>query len=112
MPRSTKTLDERIDIKDEEIQKMLEKTNQLKAQKRALEQKKKAEERKSRNHHMIQIGGAVMSVLGRDFIDGDDLRILNFLKGQERNGGYFTKAMNKDLPIASNGEGSAGSDDG
>ena len=112
MPRSTKTLDERIDIKDEEIKKMLDKANQLKAQKRILEQRKKEADRKKRTHNLIKIGGAVMSVLGREYIDGDDLRIMNFLKSQERNGNYFSKAMNRNLADAGKGEGGDASDGG
>ena len=46
MPRSKKSIEERIDIKDDEIQKLLERASQLKAQKRQLEQRKKAEDRK------------------------------------------------------------------
>ena len=34
-------------------------------------------------------------MLGRDFEEGDDRRLLFFLKMQERNGHYFTKAMNR-----------------
>ena len=95
MPRSKKSIEERIDIKDDEIQKLLERANQLKAQKRQLEQRKKAEDRKARTHSLIVIGGVVASVLNRDFVDGDDMRLMNFLKQQERNGNYFSKAMNK-----------------
>ena len=98
MPRSKKSIEERIDIKDDEIQKLLERASQLKAQKRQLEQRKKAEERKARTHRLITIGGVVSSVLNRDFVEGDDMRLMNFLKQQERNGNYFSKAMNKGAP--------------
>ena len=33
---------------------------------------------------MVTIGGVVRSVLGRDFEEGDDRRLLYFLKMQER----------------------------
>ena len=98
MPRSKKSIEERIDIKDDEIQKLLERASQLKAQKRQLEQRKKAEDRKARTHSLIVIGGVVSSVLNRDFVEGDDMRLMNFLKTQERNGNYFTNAMNKGAP--------------
>ena len=98
MPRSKKSIEERIDIKDDEIQKLLERASQLKAQKRQLEQRKKAEDHKARTHSLIVIGGVVSSVLNRDFVDGDDMRLMNFLKQQERNGNYFSKAMNKGAP--------------
>ena len=98
MPRSKKSIEERIDIKDDEIQKLLERASQLKAQKKQLEQRKKAEDRKARTHSLIVMGGVVSSVLNRDFVEGDDMRLMNFLKTQERNGNYFTNAMNKGAP--------------
>ena len=101
---SKRTLEERIVIKDDEIQKLLDKANELKAQKRQLEQKKKMEERKARTHRLIVIGGAVASVLGRELVDGDELRLMNFLKQQERNGKFFSKAMNKKTPDTANND--------
>ncbi len=59
-------------------------------------QRKKAEDHKARTHSLIVISGVVASVLNRDFVDGDDMRLMNFLKQQERNGNYFSKTMNKD----------------
>ena len=110
MPRSKKSIEERINIKDDEIQKLLDRANQLKAQKRQLEQRKKAEDRKARTHSLIVIGGVVSSVLNRDFVEGDDMRLMNFLKQQERNGNYFSKAMNKGAPdTAKKSDGQAGS---
>ena len=101
MPRSKKSIEERIGAKDEEIQKYLEKANQLQAQKKMLEKQKKEADRKARTRMLIEIGGTVESVLGREFTDGDNIRLMNFLKAQERNGKYFTKAMEKELPAAS-----------
>ena len=49
-------------------------------------------------HNKIVMGGVIRSVLGRDFEEGDDRRLLFFLKMQERNGHYFTKAMNRRDP--------------
>ena len=100
MPRSKKSIEERIGAKDEEIQKYLEKANQLQAQKKMLEKQKKEADRKARTRRLIEIGGTVESVLGREFTDGDNIRLMNFLKAQERNGKYFTKAMEKGLPAA------------
>ena len=45
---------------------------------------------------LIDIGGVVASVLGREFEEGDNIRLMNFLKMQERNGSYFSKAMNRE----------------
>ncbi|MBR1740521.1 MAG: DUF3847 domain-containing protein [Lachnospiraceae bacterium] len=95
---SKRSLDERIHDKDVLMQQALSKVKEYEAQIRQLEKKKKEEERKARTHRLITIGGVVGSVLGRDFVDGDDMRLMNFLKQQERNGSYFSKAMNKGAP--------------
>ena len=93
-----RTIDERIQEKDNMMQQLLTKAKQYEAQIRQLEKRKKEEERKARIHRLITIGGAVSAVLGRDFVEGDDMRLMNFLKQQERNGNYFSKAMNKGAP--------------
>ena len=107
MPRSKKSFDERIGAKDVEIQKYLEKANQLQAQKKQLEKQKKEADRKARTRRLIEIGGSVESVLGREFRDGDNIRLMNFLRAQERNGRYFTKAMEKELTPSAEPEASA-----
>jgi len=78
----------------ERINDLSKKMEQLEAQKKALEQKQKEEERKKRTKRLIELGGIIESVLGRPTIDEDKIRLLNFLKKQEANGKYFTKAMN------------------
>ena len=93
-----RTLDERIQEKDNLMQQALSKVKEYEAQIKQLEKRKKEEERRARTHRLITIGGVVSSVLGRDFVEGDDMRLMNFLKQQERNGGYFSKAMNKSAP--------------
>jgi len=93
-----RSLDERIHDKDVLMQQALSKVKEYEAQIRQLEKRKKEEERKARTHRLITIGGVVSSVLGRDFVEGDDIRLMNFLKQQERNGSYFSKAMNKGAP--------------
>lgn len=107
MPRSKKSIDERINAKDSEIQKYLEKANQLQAQKKQLEKQKKEADRKARTRRLIEIGGSVESVLGREFRDGDNIRLMNFLRAQERNGMYFTKAMEKELTQSAESEATA-----
>ena len=93
-----RSLDERIHDKDVLMQQALSKVKEYEAQIKQLEKRKKEEERRARTHRLITIGGVVGSVLGRDFVEGDDMRLMNFLKQQERNGGYFSKAMNKGAP--------------
>ena len=84
---ATRTYEERL----EELQK---KQEQLKAQERELRKRQSEAERKKRTRRLIELGGIVESVLGRPTTDEDKIRLLNFLKRQERNGGFFTKAMN------------------
>ena len=98
---SKRTLEERIRVKDEQMQKALEKVKQYEAQKKQLEQRQKAEDRKARAHRLIQIGVAAESVLGREFAEGDIERFINFLKLQEKNGSFYTKALQKPVAPAS-----------
>ena len=37
-------------------------------------------------------------MLGREFRDGDNKKLEIFLRTQERNGRFFTKAMEKEIP--------------
>ena len=89
-----RSLDERIEEKLKKEQEHLKKSKEYSAQAKKLEQQKKEEERKIRTHRLIEIGGAVESVLGRPFGDGDIDRLLDFLYCQERDGSFFTRAMN------------------
>ena len=82
-----KTYDERI----EELEKRQE---QLKAQERQLKKRQSAEERKRRTKRLIEMGAIIESVLGRPTTDEDKDRLQTFLRKQETNGKYFTKAMN------------------
>ncbi len=91
---SKKSYNERID----DIQIKIE---QLKAQEKALKQKRSADERKQRTKRLIEIGGAVESVLkkslGEDkgIIDKEDIpAIISFLEKQEERGNYFSTAIN------------------
>ena len=77
---SKKSFDERIAELDSKAQTAFEKGKQYEAQKRNLEKRKKAEERKKRNHLLIEIGAAVESLMDRPVQEGDEIRLLNFLK--------------------------------
>lgn len=92
---SKRSLEERIREKDERMQKALEKAKQYEAQKRQLEQRQKEADRKARAHRLIEIGAAAESVLGREFVAGDIERFINFLKVQEKNGSFYTKALQR-----------------
>ena len=97
MPRSTRSYEERIDEKDEEIRKAIEKLNQIKEQKKDLEKQKREKERKERTRRLIIIGGIAEKALGREFVEGDDTRFERFLYGQESRGNYYSKAMSVEL---------------
>lgn len=80
---------------DERIEELRKKKQQLEAQEKALQKRKTEEERRKRTRRLIELGGIVESILGRPTTDDDKLRFMNFLKKQERNGNFFTKAMNE-----------------
>ena len=92
---SKKSYNERID----DIQKKME---QLKAQEKALKQKRSADERKLRTKRLIEIGGAVESVLKKSLGEYDGLiekedipTLISYLQGQEDRGQYFSKAITR-----------------
>ena len=96
MARSTKSYEERLLQLEKREQESLEKAKQYAAQKRELEKRKKAEESKKRTHRLCQIGGAVESVLGCAIEEEDIPKLVGFLKRQEANGKFFSKAMQKE----------------
>lgn len=79
---------------DERLNELLKKQEQLKAQERDLRKRHSEEERKKRTRRLIELGGIVESVLGRPTTDQDKVRFMYFLRLQEKNGGFFSKAMN------------------
>ena len=93
---SKRSLEERIKEKDDKAQELLNQAKKYQEQAKALEKKMKEEERRKRTKQLIEIGGVVASVLGREFEEGDNIRLMNFLKMQERNGKFFSKAMNRE----------------
>lgn len=86
----------------ENIQKLRErqqagtkKVQRLDAQIRQLEKRLKAEERKKRTNRLCQIGGTVEAVLGRPMRAEEIPALMNFLKGQEERGHYFSDYLQK-----------------
>lgn len=79
---------------EERIAEIEKKLKQLQARKRAIESKAKGEERKARTKRLIEIGGAVESVLGRAIEKQDLHKLIGFLKQQEERGLFFSNAMN------------------
>lgn len=82
---------------EERIEEILKKQEQLKAQEKMLKKRQTEEDRKKRTRRLIELGGIVESVLGRETIAEDKNRFLIFLKKQESNGNYFSRAMNQEV---------------
>ena len=93
------TKEERLEKEMTRDNRSLERISQSIMRIRASEKRLDAENKKKLRqldaHNKIVMGGVIRSVLGREFEEGDDRRLLYFLKMQERNGHYFTKAMNR-----------------
>lgn len=91
---ATRTLDERI--KD-----LQTKQAQLKAQERALKAKQAQADRKARTKRLIEIGGAVESVLKKAIGEEGEIQqedipaLIAFLQNQEDRGNYFSNAIKK-----------------
>ena len=51
---------------DEKLEEILKKKAQLEAQEKAIKKRKSEDERKKRTRRLIELGGIVESVLGRD----------------------------------------------
>ena len=79
-----------------ELADSFEKAKKYAAQKRELQKRQKAEESRKRTHRLCVIGGAVESVLGCPIEEEDIPKLIGFLKRQEANGRYFSKAMQKE----------------
>ena len=96
MAKSTKSYEERMLEMEKREQESLEKAKRYAAQKKELLKRKKTEESKKRTHRLCQIGGAVESVLGAPIEEEDIPKLIVFLKRQEANGRFFSKAMQKE----------------
>ena len=84
---------------EEQIAELQKKQKELKEQEKRLRARKSKEERAKRTKHLIEMGGTIYSILGREYVEGDIERLAAVLKGQDNRGGYFSKAMN-DFPKA------------
>ena len=78
---------------EEKLAELQEKQKQLKAQEKKIKAQQSQEERKKRPKHLIEMGGAIYSVLGDNYQEGDVERLIAFLKKQDERGRFFTKAM-------------------
>lgn len=81
---------------EERLAELDKKEKQIKERKKALLARERQAERKARTKRLIEIGGAVESVLGRPIEKKDLPKLIAFLKQQEERGNFFSKAMSKE----------------
>ncbi len=91
-------LEKEIAKDNKSIERLSQSIMRIRASEKRLEAENKKKLRQMDAHNKIVMGGVIRSVLGREFEEGDDRRLLYFLKMQERNGHYFTKVMNRRDP--------------
>ena len=96
MSKTKRSIEERMLEIERREQESIQKAKQYAAQKRELKKRHEAEERRKRTHRLCQVGGAVESVLGYPIEEEDISKLIGFLKKQEANGKFFSKAMQKD----------------
>ena len=77
----------------ERLDELEETQSQINARRKDLRAKIRKEERNKRTKRLVKLGGAVESVLGKPIEEEDLPKLLNFLYKQEKNGKYFSKAM-------------------
>ncbi len=101
MAKSKRTYEERLAEMERKEQVSRERAKRLAAQKKELQKRQNAEDRKVRTHRLCQIGGGVESALGRPMTLEEIPRLVSFLQGQEKRGGYFSKALQAKDPTDS-----------
>ena len=75
----------------------------LKKQIKELEKKQAEENRRKRNHRLIEVGAAGDSVLGKPIEKDDIPKLIGFLNKLEQDGKYFSTAMGvKETDVNSN----------
>ena len=85
MSVNRKTKSQKLEDITQQIEKLRNQEKQLKAQ-------MAQEKRKQTMKNTLALGKAALDILGRDFIEGDVERFINFLKNTNENN-EFTQAM-------------------
>ena len=93
---SKKTMVQRLEAKEKQLQEMLKRAKQYEAQLKALQAKQGEEERKKRTHRLIEIGAVCEVVLGSPIEKEMLPRLQEWLQMQEQKGSYFSRALGKD----------------
>lgn len=84
-----------IETTEEKIKKVDAKISTLQKKKKEVLRNISTEQRKQRTRRLIQAGAIVESVMNRPLEEADLPKLQSFLWRQERNGRYFSKAMDK-----------------
>ena len=95
MPRTRKTYEEQLEANENQIQKHLDKVQELKEQQKDIRRRKRTADRNARTKRLVEIGAVAEGVLGREFKEGDNERFMKFLNRQEYNGKFYSRAMNE-----------------
>lgn len=82
----SRSLDERVNEKEAQLNKTLQKANQYKAQLKKLKARQSDEERRRRTHKLIVAGGALAAVYGKVLEEDEVAEVAEFLTQQMRSG--------------------------
>ena len=99
---SKEELEQKIEKEQQKLKKEQQKINKMKRQLAKKEKEETEAKKKLNDNNKILLGASVLSVLGRDYMPGDDQRLLEFLRQQESRGKFFSTAMNKGISSSPN----------
>lgn len=80
---------------EQKLEQLKNKEKNLKEQRKKLLQKKKEQQLKKSQKIFLKIGKEIEKTLGRELQNEDVILFTEFLKKQEINGKFFTRAMNE-----------------
>ena len=95
-PRS---IEERVAEKEAQLEKVLKKADQYKAQIKQLEARKSEEERKKRTHKLIVCGAEIASIFGKPLEEDEVKQLSVFLKNQVETGAFLLSEDNKNETV-------------
>lgn len=81
-------------MSESKLEKLKEREAKIKAQIKQEKAKAKAQERKARNHRLIEIGAMFESALGRAVEKSEMDKLNNYFK-QQQEGGWLERALGK-----------------
>lgn len=88
MSKPTRSIDERIQEKEEQLRIATELVEQRKAQLRELKERKNIDDRKRRNHLLIVAGAELAHIFGYTLEENEIKKVGQFIKAQVDNGSF------------------------